>query len=366
MKTPDIEALRREGRLISSGSFTLDAQRARSVLGQYALPEKAMYVLKLVQWAVAAGASRVELGLKGARFWFRHDGTIPTSERFQALLSFAATPASRAERHLQVALATLLTLEPRELGLADGLLAAVGARIQRFSAAARSVHGLLTFDIGLNTWHDLAAHLGRSELALLRTHCEGGSVPIWVNGFCVNRPSLGLASRATLLPDGRSNLTMAETQLIRKGYFFLNRNPQEFSIAAPAIAWNKGARWYWSDTHLEKPLQISHRPPQLPPAGPLQNLQEAHPVPLLWHGVPMLSADLAISCAEDSLERTHRIYHFYDGVLVGRAMLPAAKGSWRTFTACPELTLDASGLALVHDQRLEALHRRIDDIQRLM
>lgn len=221
MALPKVEALQQEGRWASSGNFSLDSQRARSILGNHALPENAMYALKLVQWAVAAGASLVEPGFQSQRVW--------------------------CERHLQVALATLLTINPQDIVLVDSQLTVTGARIQRFSAAARSVYGLLPMDIGINTLWDLFSHAGRSEVALLRTHCEGGSVPVWVNGFCVNPPSFGLARWATRRPDGSTDLAMAERQQIRKGYFFLNREPQPFSFPVPALAWNKGARWNWSD-----------------------------------------------------------------------------------------------------------------------
>lgn len=363
MALPKIEALQQEGRWVSSGNFSLDSQRARSILGNYALPEKAMYALKLVQWAVAAGASLVELGIQGQRVWCRHDGEACSPERLEALLSFSVAPQSRCERHLQVALATLLTLNPQEIVLVDGQLTVTGARIQRFSAAARSVYGLLTMDIGINTLWDLFSHAGRSEVALLRTHCEGGSVPVWVNGFCVNRPSFGLASWATRRPDGSTDLAMAERQQIRKGYFFLNREPQPFSFPAPACAWNKGARWNWSDASWNPPLQVSHAAPILTPAKAFESLAQAPKVSMLWHGLPMLSADLGISWNEGALEKRHRLYHYYDGVLVARSELPVNKGTWRTFTACPGLTLDAGGLGVVRDEQWNLLHGRVARLQ---
>lgn len=249
-----IARLRQEGRVDSEGQFTLDRENALRLFGQLGLPEKSLYILKLVQWSVASGATWINFEIGSNRVCCSHDGNGMGPERFNSLLGFVSPAQNRAERHLQVACACILSLSPSDLVLEsqkcrvstkDGLgefsgtdtrLSIVGAKVERFSRLARSARGLMHFELGQNTLADLWSFLGRGEIALLRTYCEGGSVPIWLNGFCVNRPDVGIENRAV-----RRDFTSLEWKDYDTHYhfFLLNSEAQPFSIPAPQQGWGR-------------------------------------------------------------------------------------------------------------------------------
>ena len=71
MSDDPLDYLRSGGRLDSSGTFTVNPERALEVLAQhqYAQPEEV--VLTLLSWAIGAGAHRVDFSGNGL---FEHDG----------------------------------------------------------------------------------------------------------------------------------------------------------------------------------------------------------------------------------------------------------------------------------------------------
>lgn len=291
-------------------------------------------------------------------------------ERFNSLLGFASPAKNRAERHLQVACACILSLSPSDLVLEsqkcrvstkDGLgefsgtdtrLTITGAKVERFSRVARSARPFIHFDLGGNTLSDLWSFLGRAEIALLRSHCEGGSVPIWINGFCVNRPDLGLENRS--VRKDFTSLTWNDYDS-RHSFFLLNTEPQPFSLPAPKQGWGRTASFFNENTH---PTAENSSLSLIDVSGSLDPIPQ---VPLRWKSLPMLSCSVSISVTHQDMMLTENlVHHFYDGVRVEAEAGPCLKRKiLRTFVACPELKLDLSGLRVQRDTTWSALNERL-------
>lgn len=94
-----------DGRLESHGDFTLDVARARTKLGQFALPEPGLWVVKLVQAAVAAGAPEIRFTFsrRKVRAEFQNTADWEAEAILKSVLS-AATPEERHMMHLQTGL----------------------------------------------------------------------------------------------------------------------------------------------------------------------------------------------------------------------------------------------------------------------
>jgi hypothetical protein len=365
-----IARLRQEGRIDSEGQFSIDRENALRRFGQLGLPEKSLYILKLVQWAVASGATCINFEIGSNRVCCSHDGNGMGPERFNSLLGFASPAKNRAERHLQVACACILSLSPSDLVLEsqkcrvstrDGLgefsgtdtrLTIVGAKVERFSRVARAARPFIHFDLGGNTLRDLWSFLGRAEIALLRTYCEGGSVPIWLNGFCVNRPDLGLENRA--VRTDFTSLAWNDTY-VRHSFFLLNTEPQPFSLTVPKQGWGLTSSFFNEKTDedaQENSLRFSDA------SGCLDAIPQ---VPLRWKGLPMLSCSVSTSVTHQDMMLTENlVHHFYDGVRVEAEAGPCLKQKvMKTFVACPELKLDLSGLRVQRDTTWSALNERL-------
>lgn len=97
------------GTVESSGRFTLDPAAAGRQASQSLLANPRFYVLKLLQWAVARGASRISCEISRRRVVFEHDGG-PT-EVARALPNPLMLPEG-AVRHLVTGLHAALTLKP--------------------------------------------------------------------------------------------------------------------------------------------------------------------------------------------------------------------------------------------------------------
>ncbi len=82
-----LQELRSQGALDSSGAFTLDWRHAREKLRSFQLPDRCYYVLKWVQSAVAAGATRCEVRASPSALSLWHDGTPLAPEQLRDLLS---------------------------------------------------------------------------------------------------------------------------------------------------------------------------------------------------------------------------------------------------------------------------------------
>lgn len=87
-----LDALRSEGSLDSSGVFTVDLTKALPKLERFQLPEAHFGLLKVIQSAVVAGASRVALSFSAASIQVEHDGVPPKPHELRDLLNFLMAP----------------------------------------------------------------------------------------------------------------------------------------------------------------------------------------------------------------------------------------------------------------------------------
>lgn len=176
----ELEALLRgEGRLDSSGSFTLDASKARVKLGRFHLPP-GLWAASLVQAGVAAGAQKIELQCKdmllgrGTRVTYR--GLPPRAFVLDAIMKGLEEPLS-------------LAAGSPEAYLTEGILASGSAPAWlRVGKSGREV--LRQQADAVECWRsgDSGPEKGELELdaelptSTLRKRCQYSHVPVYVGG----------------------------------------------------------------------------------------------------------------------------------------------------------------------------------------
>lgn len=111
-----LQSMRSEGLLESTGSFTVDFDRALAQQRGRRLAHPSFFVLKLVQWAVASQASRIEVACSRGSVSVQHDGLLPTVEELSRLLSYTLSNSNEPVRELAVAINTAMGL-PAEVSL---------------------------------------------------------------------------------------------------------------------------------------------------------------------------------------------------------------------------------------------------------
>lgn len=159
------------------GRFTLDPRRAREQLAAHALVDPYTYVLKLVQWAVTAGATRLEVRIAADRLMF-----LPEGVELEPLGAEGHLEKGRFD--LALALATVERLGAR-LVYGEGLLLFLGV------PQSLRMLDLLRTDVSAGWWQRLKTWL-RPEAALLRLRCVHCPVPLTVNGQAVERAEMFL------------------------------------------------------------------------------------------------------------------------------------------------------------------------------
>lgn len=112
-----LQSLRQQGLLESTGTFTIDFDRALAQQRGRRLADPFTYVLKLVQWAVASRASRIEVSCSRSAVVVTHDGLLPTSEELSRLLTYTLSDSCEPVRELAVAANTALGLPAREVSV---------------------------------------------------------------------------------------------------------------------------------------------------------------------------------------------------------------------------------------------------------
>ncbi|MGE0490392.1 MAG: hypothetical protein AB7S38_14380 [Vulcanimicrobiota bacterium] len=100
MSEDPLDYLRSQGRLDSSGTFTVNPERALEVLSkhQYAHPEQVVFTL--LSWAIGAGAHRAEFSGGGV---FEHDGQSPDRLQLENLLLYVGGASAPELGHLALA-----------------------------------------------------------------------------------------------------------------------------------------------------------------------------------------------------------------------------------------------------------------------
>lgn len=83
-----LHQLREEGQVDSSGSFTLETQKALEKLKNFRFAQPKFYVLKLVQAACAGGAGKIEVRGNSSGVTVEYDGRIPTVTEMEGLLTY--------------------------------------------------------------------------------------------------------------------------------------------------------------------------------------------------------------------------------------------------------------------------------------
>ncbi len=107
-----LQAMSTEGSVSSSGVFTIDVRAALPKLEKFQLPRPHFGILKVVQSAIASGASFVKTDFGSTGITIEHDGAPPQAEElrdlFSYLLSSNRAASERALRDLAVGVNTSL------------------------------------------------------------------------------------------------------------------------------------------------------------------------------------------------------------------------------------------------------------------
>ena len=180
-----LDEVRTEGSLDSSGTFTLDAAALPTKLGKHQLPSPHYYVLKLVQSAVAGGASMIRFRRSlGGDLEVVFDGKLWTQMELDQLSHYAlgAAPHQRHLMHLSVAVQAILALNPThwELGSPRGNLhgeSEVAANTVRLSWG--SGVGKIVAWLGMRIFWNGAR--------LLSNRAKYGPIPVFLGDSAVNR-----------------------------------------------------------------------------------------------------------------------------------------------------------------------------------
>src|SRR5262245_463167 len=104
-------------KLVASGSFRVDRQRALEKLKDFQLPDPDMFLLPWIRCAVASGATRVTMDLDSAEIRFDGRGFMreELTDPYACLFDESAPPRNR-----QLAYALLATLRKSSLVLTSG------------------------------------------------------------------------------------------------------------------------------------------------------------------------------------------------------------------------------------------------------
>lgn len=187
----DLEALRQVGRLDSSGAFSLDLESALEKMRLHQLTRPAQYILKLVQWAVGSGATRVDIQCGWRQVLFEHDGASPTPEVLSSLLPRTLEPGDTPIRDLAIGVNAALKLAAGPLEIATelgqrALISASGHQLESLSDPPDHVR--LRMRRQRRWWTALEMLAGTWESFELREHCRFCPIPIFLNGELVQQP----------------------------------------------------------------------------------------------------------------------------------------------------------------------------------
>ncbi len=215
--------LKQEGRVDSSGIFTMDIRKAIEKLAQFQLPQHYYYIPKMVQAAVAGGASFVQIKINESRVQIEFDGRPYSADELANLFSYLLTDRDREKnrhlRHMATAINTAVALEARTVQVDSG----PGREVvrQRWLAHDRSENYKLEkpwpndvvrtrfylfrslSDMSSKWWHtagkaDIWDLLTKNDRALTPEQSELKSrvqdtcpIPVYLNGKLINTPTFG-------------------------------------------------------------------------------------------------------------------------------------------------------------------------------
>ena len=173
--------LRREGKSAGAGHFTLASEKARQGLDR----RPGLYLLKLVQFAVASGCRRLEIRLGRGCVEIRGIGGGCTRQELElALLGPFSFCGRRAVQHLAWAFLLAHPFQNFQMALEGGLYDGTDWRDSEISFG---FHLRLT---RANDWADFARRFVQTsnEHSLLYDRCSYAPIPVFLDGRLVNCP----------------------------------------------------------------------------------------------------------------------------------------------------------------------------------
>jgi hypothetical protein len=185
---PEQEQLSQEGTFDSSGSFSLDVPAMLARLGKHALPSPEFYVLKLVQSAVAGGATYIHFHThRSAHLEVTFDGLPWEEAELEQLHQYlgGAGDSQRHLHHLAVAMqACWMNLSPSHWELLSSRARLTHRGLQ---AGACEKHNAirLNWSTGLFSW--LTRRLFWTAGRLLYSRARYAPIAVFVNRAGLNR-----------------------------------------------------------------------------------------------------------------------------------------------------------------------------------
>lgn len=211
--------LQAAGKRDSSGVFTVDVRKALPKLERFQLPRPEFGMLKVVQSAVAAGASRITVEVSPVTLSLAHDGEPPLPEELEGLLGYLMAPDfpshRRSLRDLAIGVNTALArggswvevstrgpdgwssqrwrsreevVESTE-GPGRGWATVKFSMRKTAGQAVGRMVGLAKQDIGALLKGEREAL--QSDEQTIYDRCRNCPIPIWLNGREVPPPDLG-------------------------------------------------------------------------------------------------------------------------------------------------------------------------------
>ncbi len=363
-----LEALGRGGRHESAGFFTIDVMKALPKLSRHQLPMPSFYLLKWVQWAVAARAQNIRVKTGSGKVSLEHDGAAPSVEQMQDLLQFVFRSQREPLHHLAVGMATALTLAPRAvLECWDGqvghrwIVEPGGVRLDGAPRPREKPFCRLT----LPRQPDV-------EEQLLRNFCPFCPAALTINSSRVDRQLFGAPERPWLFRNVLEKV-LPDSEALGRLYRQAMRMPASFSAGEEL---KSKLPWWFLIFHIEEYVLGSvHRHHHLLEAQLVRNLPtDRVGVPpdsrasLRCHiGMEERGADCwALIAVETSLEEQARVAFVRDGVLIPAQAPPLPLPGLVMAISSYGLTTDASEFALVEDDALrtvwETLQERLSEL----
>ncbi|MCE7870624.1 hypothetical protein DYH09_09630 [bacterium CPR1] len=215
-----LDQIRQGGEVDSAGEFTIDQFSAARKLARTQFPTPYLYAVKLVQWAVASGASMVRIAIWPGSFQLVHDG-LPIGDQLPELVRWALSSPTGSERryvHLASAILALQVLSPSRVDVfSQGQCLRVAQGKDQLKSVRPStsdrihVSGLALRGNSDSLQLLMEPALGlvgtvRPEVGMLVHHCAYSEIPVYLNGAPLCRALLGSRQHTPRVVKGRTRL----------------------------------------------------------------------------------------------------------------------------------------------------------------
>lgn len=365
----DLESLRQVGRLDSSGVFSLDLESAVEKMRLHQLARPAQYVLKLVQWAVGSGATRIDIRAGWGGLQLEHDGAAPGPEELKDLLPRILDPHDTPLRDLAIGVNAALKMAdgPVEIATGQGLRAQISASSHQLDRLEGLDRVRLRLRRKRRWWTPLELLAGTWESFELRDQCRFCPIPVFLNGELVQRP----------LSAAFEDLTHSEKECIsyrESGWrwwklegatantrrYLVPRAHHVVELIIPGLGLGllpSRASWRLcapeASFELPAPLveRYDHFAARFRRLRPeMVDLEQAGAVLAIPAHRDPLSFDPRLRRLQRTLGRLGSVHLVHRGVTVGEVPSLDVVGAW----AVPEGRFDLSSLTLLEEDRLEA------------